>query len=247
MFEAVHELEHLVFDGLKDAGGAPLAGLWLFAIGLAFGAVHTLLPGHGKTVLATHHAALGRGWAGLARAGADGLLIGAMRVTSAVLIVLAGWSLLERTVGGEMRAPLLEATGGAVLVGLGIWMLSGTLKAWLEQRNAAASQGSAASQGGPGAVRGPAERLPALAIGLVPDPVTAVVMSYAVLVGERTLGFVTMVGIALGMAVTLTLSASAGLATGARMGRRGLWERWLRVIGGTLILGVGARMVLRAF
>ncbi len=243
MFEAVHELEHLVLEGLKDAGGAPFAGLWLFAIGLAFGAIHTLLPGHGKTVLATHHAALGRGWAGLARAGADGLLIGAMRVTSAVLIVLAGWSLLERTVGGEMRAPLLEAMGGAVLVGLGLWMLSGALKGWLRRRDDAASRGGSAS----GAVRGPAERLPALAIGLVPDPVTAVVMSYAVLVGERTLGFVTMIGIALGMAVTLTLSASAGLATGARMGRRGRWERWLRVLGGTLILGVGARMVLRAF
>ncbi|MEM7567024.1 MAG: hypothetical protein AAF321_07310 [Pseudomonadota bacterium] len=245
MLEAGHTLQHLVFEGLKDAGDGAFAGVWLFLIGLAFGALHTLLPGHGKTVLASHHAALGRGraglgWSGLARAGADGLLIGMMRVTSAVLIVLAGWSLLERTIGGAMRAPLLEALGGAVLVGLGLWMLIGTLRAWGARSHVNDTDGAP--------MRGPAERLPALAIGLVPDPVTAVVMSYAVFVGERTLGFVVMIGIALGMAATLTLSASAGLATSAgATARSGLWDRWLRLIGGTLILGIGARMVLRAF
>ena len=241
MLEALHGLEQSVLGLLREAGDGPGTVLTLFAAGFGFGALHTLLPGHGKTVLAAHHAVSDAGarriGARIARAGADGLIIGAMRVASAVAVVLGGWSLLERTVGGQMRAPVLEAIGGVVLLGLGTWMVVRALRA----------------PPPPGTRTG--GRLPALAIGLVPDPVTAVVMSYAVIIDARPLGFVTMCGIALGMALTLTASGAAGLFTRASLDARGSegtskpsrrLDRAFRLVGGLVILVFGAGMVWRA-
>ena len=241
MLEAIHGLETSVLRLLREAGDGPGTMATLFAAGIGFGAIHSLLPGHGKTVLATHHAVRDAGArriaARIARAGLDGLLIGTMRVASAVAVVLGGWSLLERTAGGEMRAPALEATGGVVLLGLGLWMVLQALRA----------------PPPPGTQTG--GRLPALAIGLVPDPVTAVVMSYAVIIDARTLGLVTMFGIALGMALTLTASGAAGLVTRTRLDARTdrpdgrpsrRLDRALRLVGGVVLLAFGAALVWRA-
>lgn len=254
--QAAHGLQSDIMAMIGAAGQGPAAMAGLFAAGLAFGAIHTLLPGHGKTVLAAHHATaapMGTGAriAALGRAGLDGLLIGVMRVASAMLIVLGGWSLVERGLGGAMRVPVLEAMGGALLAGLGVWMLGGALMTWMRGRTRAGAGGDDGRR--PSGLG----RLPALAIGLIPDPVTAVVMSYAVLVDARGTGAMVMIGIALGMALTLTASASAGLLARARLeagggllGRAAAHaprvEHWLRLVGGTLVLGVGARIVLRA-
>ena len=240
MFEAVHGLEETVRTLLRDGGG-PLGGVTLLLAGFLFGAVHSLLPGHGKTLLATHHAVADAGAlhlrSKLVRAGIDGLLVSAMRVASAVLVVVAGRSLIERTMMGEMRTPQLELLGGAVLAAFGAWMI------WRALRRAPK----------PGTHTG--GRLPALAIGLVPDPVTAVVMSYAVIIDATALGLIAMLGVALGMATTLTVSASLGLFTRTQLdAHRERWHGWkgrrldraLRLAGGTLFLAVGAGMVWRA-
>src|SRR5215208_8068682 len=89
-------------------------------LGMVFGAVHALTPGHGKTVLASY--LVGSRLAavrGLAVAG----VLALTHVSSAVILALAASSLVTRTLGGVGRAPLLENLGRGLLATIGVWLL----------------------------------------------------------------------------------------------------------------------------
>src|SRR5215208_6062085 len=97
-----------------------LALLAVLPLGIAFGAVHALTPGHGKTVLASY--LVGSRLAvlrGLAVAGALALT----HVGSAVVLAVAAAPILTRTLGGVGRAPVLEDLGRGLLALIGLWFL----------------------------------------------------------------------------------------------------------------------------
>ena len=97
--------------------GIELALLAVLPFGIAFGAVHALTPGHGKTVLASY--LVGSRLAvlrALAVAGALALT----HVGSAVVLALAAAPILTRTLGGVGRAPVLEDISRGLLALIGL-------------------------------------------------------------------------------------------------------------------------------
>src|SRR5215210_8206798 len=75
--------------------------LAVLPLGVVFGAVHALTPGHGKTVLATYLA--GSRLAVLRGVGVAGAL-SLTHIGSAVMIALVAAPLITRTLGGADRA-----------------------------------------------------------------------------------------------------------------------------------------------
>src|SRR5215208_7643669 len=74
-------------------------------LGVVFGAVHALTPGHGKTVLASY--LVGSRLAVAKSVGVAGVL-SVTHVASAVLLALVGAPLLSRTLVGAGRSDILE-------------------------------------------------------------------------------------------------------------------------------------------
>src|SRR3954465_2893683 len=89
-------------------------------LGTAFGAVHALTPGHGKTVLASY--LVGSRLAAVRSLAVAGVLA-LTHVGSAVILALAASSLVTRTLGGVGRAPLLENLSRGLLAAIGAWLL----------------------------------------------------------------------------------------------------------------------------
>src|SRR5215212_5479727 len=98
-------------------------------LGVVFGAIHALTPGHGKTVLASY--LVGSRLAGLRSLGVAGTLA-LTHVGSAVVLALVASSLVTRTLGGVGRAPVLENVSRALLAGIGLWLL---WRAWRGHRH----------------------------------------------------------------------------------------------------------------
>ena len=91
----------------------------LFASAFTFGAAHALGPGHGKTVMAAYLV----GTRGRRR---DALLLGAivsLMHTASVLVLGLILVRLGRSVALERIYPALNAASGAVIAGIGIWLL----------------------------------------------------------------------------------------------------------------------------
>src|ERR671910_1020415 len=90
--------------------------LAVLPLGIVFGAIHALTPGHGKTVLASYLVASRlAALRGLGVAGALALT----HVGSAVVLALAAAPILSRTLGGVGRAPLLEDVSRGLLALIG--------------------------------------------------------------------------------------------------------------------------------
>jgi nickel/cobalt transporter (NicO) family protein len=92
----------------------------ILPLGIVFGAVHALTPGHGKTVLASYP--VGSRLAVLRGLG----VVGALALTHvglAVIIALTAAPLITRTLGGAGQAPLLEALSRGLLGLIGLWFL----------------------------------------------------------------------------------------------------------------------------
>jgi nickel/cobalt transporter (NicO) family protein len=91
----------------------------VFPLGLLFGAIHALTPGHGKAVLASYvvgsRLALTRG---LAVAGT----LASVHVLSAVVLAFTAAWLVTRTLGGAGRAPALENISRGMLIAIGLWL-----------------------------------------------------------------------------------------------------------------------------
>src|SRR6266705_1123553 len=88
-------------------------------LGILFGAVHALTPGHGKTILASYlvgsRLAMARG---LAVAGA----LAITHVGSAVVLALLAAPLVARTLGGVGRAPVIEQLSRGLVAAIGLWL-----------------------------------------------------------------------------------------------------------------------------
>ena len=184
---SVVELQRWLYSGAIDALNAlrevGLVGLpALIGAAFGFGMLHALLPGHGKSVLASYYAGEGRVLGALA---SSAVLI-VTHVGSAVVIVLGGFAVLQRTIGTAGRAPALEHTSHALVVAIGLWLL------WRAVRPHAHD----ADRSGP---------MLAFVTGLVPCPLTTFIMTYAVTKNLVLFGLVLAGTFAAGMIVTVAM------------------------------------------
>lgn len=167
-----------------SAGIDPFSLLAAISIAAVFGMVHALMPGHGKTVIVSYY--LGRPARFLSSVGTSAILV-LTHVGSAVVLVLAGFIVIRRTIGGAGRAPAFEIASAVLIIAIGFWLLFRALR----PHDHAATDG----------------RVLALVTGLVPCPLTTFVMVYASTQGIIAAGLLVTAGMALGMTLTIALFA----------------------------------------
>ena len=127
MLEFLIRIQGLIHEALTAVMGAFAAERdWtmlaaMLPMGILFGAVHALTPGHGKTVLASY--LVGSKLAAVRSLSVAGALA-VTHVGSAVLIALLALPLVSLTLGSVGRAPSLEALSRAGLAVIGLWLLA---------------------------------------------------------------------------------------------------------------------------
>lgn len=196
MLQIVIDIQRDIYLALADhikafaAGGGWGAFLAFLPLGIVFGAVHALTPGHSKSVLATY---LTGSSAGAGR----GLMVSAAlsftHVTMAVLIAWFSLPLVSRMLGSAGDAPALENLSRGLLGLIGLWML------WSAMFRPAHSHGD-----GEGLAVG-------MMAGLIPCPLTLFVMSFAMSRGVPVAGVLFAVVMMLGVMLTLSLTALAAV------------------------------------
>jgi nickel/cobalt exporter len=167
--ETLVEIQRWLYGGLAGsmvAARDPISLHLLLVSALGFGALHALMPGHGKSVLVSYH--LGR--PGRLR---DGLmtatLLALTHIGTAIVLVLAGVAVISRTVAAGGRVPAFETTSAAFIVVIGILLLA---------RSALTTHRSLPQDG----------KLLAIVTGLVPCPLTTFILAYALANGMLWLG-----------------------------------------------------------
>lgn len=175
--------------GFAETGDWVLLAAYL-PMGVVFGAVHALTPGHSKAVLAAY---LTASTASPTRGFIISTALSVTHVTMAVLIVLLSLPLVERALGGVGSAPLLEDISRGALGLIGLWML---WQAVCPTRHAHdAKQGAAFG----------------FLAGLIPCPLTLAVMAFAVARGVTAAGLAFAAVMMLGIAFTLGSVALASV------------------------------------
>ncbi|HAH64573.1 MAG TPA: ABC transporter permease [Rhizobiales bacterium] len=164
----------------------------MLPLGIVFGSIHALMPGHGKSVLASY--LVGSPLSALRSvlvASVQALTQSAWRSLS--LSLPCRWSRARSAVG---RAPSIELLSRVLLVAVALWLL---LRAWRGHKHEHAE--------GEGAMVG-------VIAGLVPCPLTLFAMAMALARGVPEAGIAFAFAMMLG--VGLTLGGVALLATLAR-------------------------------
>jgi nickel/cobalt transporter (NicO) family protein len=172
------------------SGMEPLTVLGGLCVAALFGLVHAIMPGHGKTVLVSYF--LGRPatvFTGLATS----IILVFTHVGSAVLLVLVGFIVIQRTIGGVGRAPAFEIASAVFIVLIGVWLLCNALRHRHDDSDSA---------------NGP---VLAFATGLVPCPLTTFIMVYALTNGAVAAGLLLTVSMALGMIATIGVFAVSAI------------------------------------
>lgn len=201
-------------------------------LGIVFGAVHALTPGHSKTLLASY--VVGSPLVAV-RALAVSSLLAITHVLSAVLIALFFSELMTRTLVGAGRAPAVEDLSRGILVVIGALFV---VRALL---------GGSINRYGPreGYAVG-------VAAGLIPCPLTLFVMVLALSRGVPEAGLAFALAMMIGVGLTLgmvSLFAVAGRGVLAAAMERfgtsvGVMARLLDGLAGLLLVALGLRAVL---
>ena len=105
---------------LLSTEGNWLAFFAFLPMGIFFGAVHALTPGHSKAVMATY---LAGSDARIARGLLVSITLSFTHVTIAVLIAVLSLPLVSIALGSVGRAPLLEDISRGLLGLIGAWMV----------------------------------------------------------------------------------------------------------------------------
>jgi nickel/cobalt transporter (NicO) family protein len=215
-----------VAHGTGPAFAAALAGAVLF------GAVHALMPGHGKTVLFSYH--LGQ-TGSLGASIANGAILALTHVGLAIVLVLAGFAVISKAFAYGGRTPQFETASGVLIVLVGLFLL---WRASARHDHAHGTKGRAL----------------ALVTGLVPCPLTTFILSFALARGLLAAGLAMTAAMAVGMVVTIaavavlaTLSRDRLLAFFARTEtlREGL-GRALEIGGAILVALLGIWLLVHA-
>lgn len=234
-------------DELPPGGGWSLAGLitWRLTPGIlvlsllaafAFGVVHALLPGHGKTITAAY---LVGSAAPVRTAVVVGVAVSFMH-TASVLTLGAVALLLFRSLATERVYPWLGVVSGMVALALGCALLSSRVRA---RRRTEHGHGHAH----PPVASGRGLAALALAGGILPSPTAVLVLTGAISYGRVGYGLALIVAFSLGLAAALILVGVAALRARAAVQRRfeGRWVALVPVASAAAITGVGAFLLLR--
>jgi nickel/cobalt exporter len=158
--------------------------IWLIPLGILFGAIHSLTPGHSKMVLASY--VLGSRLS-IIRSLAVSSSLAFVHVTSAVVLALTTAALVKATLGGAGRAPMLEFVSGSLLAILGLWLL------WRGFRHQSHVHNEGIAVG--------------IAAGLIPCPLTLFTMFLAQSRGVPEIGVAFAAMMMFGVMLTLSLVA----------------------------------------
>ena len=217
------------FRAARESTSA-LGHLVLLRMAFAFGAVHAVTRGHGKSVVASYF--LGQGAAPRRGLTMSAKVI-ATHVLSAIVLVLALTFLVDVSLG--MRPadfPVVRLISYAGVTIVGSWLLWRAIR-----RQGGASLNAPATREG---------ALPYFA-GMSPCPLTTIIMVVALANGMVTLGLLVSLSMALGMIVTVSLFALVAI-----LGRRLLLDflmrhavhveriaRALEILGATAVTVIG--------
>ncbi|BBD09919.1 nickel/cobalt transporter [Desulfovibrio ferrophilus] len=213
-------------------------GLMVFlGLSFAYGAVHAAGPGHGKSVATSY--VLARGLS--ARRGAAlGALMGAAHAASAVGVVLVLHAIARRAMMNrfEMTALWVERGSYALVMCIGLWLLVDVLKSRRAQDETDGGQGRSLLGVG-------------LSTGLVPCPGAAIMLLFALALDALWLGLGAVMAMACGMGVTIALAAALAACcrgtllscAAGRSGRAEMAQKILALIGGAIVLGLGASLL----
>ncbi len=163
-------------------GGSWAALAAFLPMGIVFGAVHAMTPGHSKSVLATY---LTGSSAGMRRSLLVSLALSFTHVFLAVAIALLSLPLVSVTLGSVGRAPALETLSRGLLGLIGLWML------WRALSHKGHHHGDQE-----GAAFG-------FMAGLIPCPLTLFVMTFAISRGVPEAGVAFAATMMTGVALTL--------------------------------------------
>ena len=206
-----------------------LSLLAVLPLGIVFGAIHALTPGHSKTVLAVYVAGSS---SAMARGTLIAVLLAVTHVVSAVLIALFASSLVTRTLGDVGRAPVLEDLSRGLLLLIGIWMIARAIPSNTHQHREGPFVGVIA--------------------GLVPCPLTLFVMVLALSRGVPEAGLTFAVAMMAGIATTLVgvslLTTFAQSKFSTFLGQHGVaiasTSRVLEGLAGVALIIIGLREIL---
>ncbi|MFN4230625.1 ABC transporter permease [Parvibaculum sp.] len=197
----------------------------IFPLGMLFGMIHALTPGHSKTLLATY---LVGSELSLIRGLSVSMVLSAMHVLSAILIALFATGLLSRGMTDAGSVPVAEWVSRGALVLIGLWMAVQAVRGLpVHPRHEGTAFGFLA--------------------GLVPCPLTLFVMVMASAKGIPLAGLAFAAAMFAGIATTL--AAVASLAITGRTGVKALLARYgapldllsrgLALLGGMLLMATG--------
>lgn len=225
--ETLIDIQHWLYRGIGEGLGSVAGGehrvIWIAMVtATLFGAVHALMPGHGKIVLISYH--LGQP-SSLMAAFTNGAILALTHVGLAVALVLAGYAVISRAFAYGGRTTQFEAASGALIILIGAYLL------WisLNHRHDA----------------GPKGRSLALATGMIPCPLTTFVLSYALARGVLTSGLLVTAAMAVGMITTIGgIALVAAFARDRLMGLLARSEGWRHRAGMALEVGGAALVVL---
>ncbi|WP_088347064.1 MULTISPECIES: ABC transporter permease [Rhodomicrobium] len=218
--------------GLKTvAAGADPEKLAL-AMGFAalFGLIHALMPGHGKSVIVSYY--LGRPGRMLGGVATSALLV-LTHVGMAVVFVLAGYIVIERSFAAAGRAPAFNAASSVLIVAIGLWVLYRALR-------------------GHDHAHAHDSRAVAIAAGFVPCPLTTFIMVYAVGNGIVLAGLIVTAAMAAGMIATVAAFALAAILLRERffalLVHSAAWRQRLgriaEALSGAAIVGSGVWLMI---
>jgi nickel/cobalt transporter (NicO) family protein len=205
------------------------------AVAVALGLVHALTPGHGKAVIFSYF--LGRSaspLAGLRVAAGAALIHG----TVAVLLVLIAGRVLSPLGRPTGAGAWLEGTAGLIVAAIGTLYVVLSLRGL--RRRVSHDHGAEGSR-----------PFLAVAMGLLPCPLTIIVVGFAINRGATLAGIVLAAGISIGAAVTIGCFGLLGIALrrggivllGGDIHRLLKGLAWLEVVTSLLILAFGLFML----
>ena len=192
------------------------------AAAVLFGAVHALMPGHGKTVLVSYH--LGQPaklWEGIA----NGAILALTHVGLALVLVLAGFAVVSRAFAYGGRTPQFETASGVLIAIIGAFLLWRSLRSDYDSH----------TQDG---------KTLAFVTGMIPCPLTTFIMSYALARGMLASGLAVTAAMTVGMIATIGgIALAAAFARDRFMGLLDRTEGWRHRVGTVLEVG-GSLMVV---
>lgn len=219
------ELQQQMSGFIRALNGERSTLIWSYLLGLGvlYGVVHTLLPGHRKTVLFSYFLTEdATPWHGVVA----GFSLGLLHVATAVAIVVGSYRLIEVSINAAISEAnfYIQQASAWLIVVLGSLFLIAKVRHLFEHRHHAhgehGGEHHADAHGehyhAPHAGQERAGRrrnrlsLPAIILsGLVPCPGSTVVLLFSLSLGVLSVGIATVAAISLGMAVTLSALAVA--------------------------------------